>query len=120
MSDKEYHSSFDSHSQSDLDSILDLDSDLNLSIKIEGLGTKIEKINIKIEELNTKVDKILNILKKDVSVNTKKMSDHINFVENVYENVKYPLGFICNTVTHYMGSTRYTLNTKIDYFKKLK
>lgn len=111
MSDKEYHSSFES--QSDLDSILDLDSDLNSSIKIE-------EINKKIEELNTKVDKILNILKKDVSVNTKKMSDHINFVENVYENVKYPLGFICNTVTHYMGSTRYTLNTKIDYFKKLK
>ena len=111
MSDKEYHSSFES--QSDLDSILDLDSDLNSSIKIE-------EINKKIEELNTKVDKILNILKKDVSVNTKKMSDHINFVENVYENVKYPLGFICNTVTHYIGSTRYTLNTKIDYFKKLK
>jgi len=111
MSDKEYHSSFDSHS--DLDSNLDLDSDLNLSIKIE-------EINKKIEELNTKVDKILNILKKDVSVSTKKMSDHINFVENVYENVKYPLGFICNSVTRYMGSTRYTLNTKIDYFKKLK
>lgn len=111
MSDKEYHSSFDSHS--DLDSNLDLDSDLNLSIKIE-------EINKKIEELDTKVDKILNILKKDVSVNTKKMSDHINFVENVYENVKYPLGFICNTVTNYTRSTRYTLNTKIDYFKKLK
>lgn len=111
MSDKEYHSSFDSHS--DLDSNLDLDSDLNSSIKLE-------EINKKIEELDTKVDKILNILKKDVSVNTKKMSDHINFVENVYENVKYPLGFVCNTVTHYMGSTRYTLNTKIDYFKKLK
>jgi len=111
MSDKEYHSSFDSHS--DLDSILDLDSDLNLSIKIE-------EINKKIEELDIKVDKILNVLKKDVSVSTKKMSDHINFVENVYENVKYPLGFICNTVTHYMGTTKYTLNTKIDYFKKLK
>jgi len=111
MSDKEYHSSFDSHS--DLDSNLDLDSDLNLSIKIE-------EINKKIEELNTKVDKILNVLKKDVSVSTKKMSDHINFVENVYENVKYPLGFICNSVTRYMGSTRYALNTKIDYFKKLK
>jgi hypothetical protein len=118
MSDKEYHSSFDSHS--DLDSNLDLDSDLNLSIKIEEINKKIEELNTKIEELNTKVDKILNILKKDVSVSTKKMSDHINFVENVYENVKYPLGFICNSVTRYMGSTRYTLNTKIDYFKKLK
>jgi len=103
MSDKDYYSSFD----------LESHSDLNLNIKIE-------QLNKKIEELNIKIDKILNILKKDVSVNTKKMSDHINFVENVYENVKYPLGFICNTVTHYMGSTRYTINNKIDYFKKLK
>jgi hypothetical protein len=109
MSDKDYYSSFELDSNLDLD----LDSELNLNIKIE-------EINKKIEELSIKVDKILNILKKDVSVNTKKMSDHINFVENVYENVKYPLGFICNTVTHYMGSTRYTINNKIDYFKKLK
>jgi uncharacterized protein YfbU (UPF0304 family) len=109
MSDKDYYSSFELDSNLDLD----LDSDLNLNIKIE-------EINKKIEELSIKVDRILNILKKDVSVNTKKMSDHINFVENVYENVKYPLGFICNTVTHYMGSTRYTINNKIDYFKKLK
>jgi hypothetical protein len=113
MSDKDYYSSFDLESHSDLDTNLYLDSDLNLNIKIE-------QLNIKIEELNIKIDKILNILKKDVSVNTRKMSDHINFVENVYENVKYPLGFICNTVTHYMGSTRYTINNKIDYFKKLK
>jgi len=112
MSDKDYYSSFDLESHSDLDTNLDLDSDLNLNIKIE-------QLNIKIEELNIKIDKILNILKKDVSVNTRKMSDHINFVENVYENVKYPLGFICNTVTHYMGR-RYTINNKIDYFKKLK
>lgn len=111
MSDKDYYSSFELDSNLDLD--LDLDSNLNLNIKIE-------EINKKIEELSIKVDRILNILKKDVSVNTKKMSDHINFVENVYENVKYPLGFICNTVTHYMGSTRYTINNKIDYFKKLK
>jgi uncharacterized protein YfbU (UPF0304 family) len=109
MSDKDYYSSFELDSNLDLD----LDSDLNLNIKIE-------EINKKIEELSIKVDRILNILKKDVSVNTKKMSDHINFVENVYENVKYPLGFICNTVTHYMGSTRYIINNKIDYFKKLK
>ena len=105
MSDKDYYS--------DLESDLDLDSDLNTNLKIE-------QLNVKIEQLNVKIDEILNILKKDISRNTKKMSDHINFVENVYENVKSPLGFICNTITRYIGSTKYTLNSKIDYFKKLK
>ena len=106
MPDKKYYSS--SELDSDLDSEFDLNSDLDLDL------------NVKIELINVKVDEILNILKKDVSKNTKKMSDHINFVENVYENVKFPLGFICNTITHYIGSTKYTLNDKIDYFKKLK
>jgi hypothetical protein len=74
----------------------------------------------KIEKIDKKLDEILLILKKDISKNTKKMGDHIDFVETVYENVKSPLGFLCNTITHYMGSTRYTLHNKIDYFKKLK
>ena len=106
MPDKKYYSSSELDSDLDLDSEFDLNSDLDL--------------NVKIELINVKVDEILNILKKDVSKNTKKMSDHISFVENVYENVKFPLGFICNTITHYIGSTKYTLNDKIDYFKKLK
>jgi hypothetical protein len=106
MPDKKYYSS------SELDSDLDLDSEFDLNPDLD--------LNVKIELINVKVDEILNILKKDVSKNTKKMSDHINFVENVYENVKFPLGFICNTITHYIGITKYTLNYKIDYFKKLK
>ena len=48
------------------------------------------------------------------------MGDHIDFVETVYENVKSPLGFLCNTITHYIGSTKYTLNEKKNYFKKIK
>ena len=74
----------------------------------------------KIDKIDKKLDEILLILKKDISKNTQKMGAHIDFVETVYENVKSPLGFLCNTITHYIGSTRYTLDNKIDYFKKLK
>lgn len=72
------------------------------------------------ERIEQKLDEILFILKKDISKNTKKMGDHIDFVETVYENVKSPLGFICNTITHYIGSTKYTLDEKKNYFKKIK
>lgn len=72
------------------------------------------------ERIEQKLDEILFILKKDISKNTKKMGDHIDFVETVYENVKSPLGFLCNTITHYIGSTKYTLNEKKNYFKKIK
>jgi hypothetical protein len=105
MSDEKFN-----YSDSNPDSICNSDVDVDVDIDLD----------LKIERLIIKVDEILDILKKDVSKNTKKMSDHINFVEKVYENVKSPLGFICNTITHYMGSTKYTLHNKIDYFKKLK
>ena len=78
---------------------------------------KMSDINERIEQ---KLDEILFILKKDISKNTKKMGDHIDFVETVYENVKSPLGFLCNTITHYIGSRKYTLDEKKNYFKKIK
>lgn len=86
--------------------------------KIENLNEKIEKLSEKIENLNEKMDQVLLILNKDVSKNTKKMGDHIDFVENVYENVKSPLGFICNTIKHYIGTKKYTLENHLE-FKKL-
>ena len=70
------------------------------------------------ERIEQKLDEILFILKKDISKNTKKMGDHIDFVETVYENVKSPLGFLCNTITHYIGSTKYTLDEKKNILKK--
>jgi hypothetical protein len=95
-----------SHSDSDLESGLDLDLESELDL------------NIKIEQLNMKVDEILSILKRDIAKDTKKMGDHIDFIETVYENVKSPLGFICNTITHYIGSTKYTLDNKKKLFLK--
>ena len=42
----------------------------------------------------------------------KKMGTHIDFVEQVYDNVKHPLGYICNRVRYYTGGTTYTLTNK--------
>ena len=57
-----------------------------------------ENLECKIENLECKIDKIISILEKDISKNTQKMGEHIDFVENVYETVKYPLGFVCNLI----------------------
>ena len=61
---------------------------------------KIESLQNKIEIIESKVDVILELLQKDVQPNCQKMNTHINFVENVYENVKNPLGFICSKVNY--------------------
>ena len=47
-----------------------------------------------------KMDKILELLEKDC----KKMSDHIDFVENVYDNVKMPFYYVMNKVNYLVSS----------------
>jgi hypothetical protein len=56
----------------------------------------VERLEKDIKELDRKLDRILEILETDV----KKMSDHIDFVEQVYTNVKSPFLFIMDRVTN--------------------
>ena len=46
--------------------------------------------------IDKKMDKILEILEKDC----KKMSEHIDFVENVYDNVKMPFYYVMDKVNY--------------------
>jgi len=41
---------------------------------------------------------------KLISYNCEKMNNHINFIENIYENVKSPLEYLCNKIYYLMGS----------------
>ena len=64
--------------------------------------------------IEAKLDLILKLLEEDVKVNCEKMGSHIDFVEDVYDNVKHPLGFICNKVNYLRGTdnTPYSLENK--------
>ncbi|MBD23943.1 MAG: hypothetical protein CMG46_02915 [Candidatus Marinimicrobia bacterium] len=71
-----------------------------------------ETVEKRLERLEEKIDQILDLLQKEVRPNCKKMGDHIDFVENVYDNVKNPLGFICNKVNYFRAqddNVKYTL-----------
>ena len=75
---------------------------------VENRLSELEKQYSRIEE---KLDLIISIFKKDVAPNCAKMSGHIDFVENVYDNVKHPLGYICKKIKYITGNdkTEYTL-----------
>ena len=59
-----------------------------------------EIIDKRLEIIETKLDLILNFLKNDIDTKCSKMSSHIDFIETIYENVKYPLEFICEKVNN--------------------
>ena len=50
----------------------------------------------RLENLEKKMDKILELLETDC----KKMSNHIDFVENVYENIKMPFNYLMDKVSY--------------------
>lgn len=47
-----------------------------------------------IVELNEKLDRIERLLNNEILGNCNKMSNHIDFVERIYEYIKYPLFYI--------------------------
>jgi uncharacterized protein YaaN involved in tellurite resistance len=50
----------------------------------------------KIQHMDKKMDRILEILCSDC----KKMRDHIDFVENVYDKVKQPFNYVMDSVNN--------------------
>jgi len=55
-----------------------------------------KEIENKIDKIDKKLDKILLILENSIELNCNRMGNHINFIENVYENIKFPLIYFCS------------------------
>jgi len=81
--------------------------------KIDRLEEYVEELTEKLEEtkltINEKLDKILNLLNGDVKTNCQKMSQHIDFVDNVYNTVKNPLGFLVEKMNIFIDDNMYNL-----------
>ena len=90
------------HSDSDSNDIeKDLEDEIINSIDdltLHQLDIKINRIDKKIDVLNDKLNNILDIIQKDIQPDCNKMVGHVNFVENVYDNLKKPINYIANKV----------------------
>ena len=58
---------------------------------------KLNLLEKKIDDLDSKMDIIIELL-KDNNKDCKKMTNHINFINGIYENVKAPMNYICNSI----------------------
>ena len=84
---------------------------IKLDNHMEAIKHLLITLNDKIESLEEKVDNLNKKIDGEVLEECKKMGSHIDFVENVYDNVKHPLGYICKKIKGLTGSTseQYTL-----------
>ena len=77
----------------------------NDNLKNDNLENKISNLENKIQLINQKLDKLINLIEKDVKEDCKKMSNHIDFIEKVYENVQSPMYFICDKLNNLKSIT---------------
>lgn len=87
-----------------------------IEIKIDllsSIDSKMENINKKLDKIDTRLSRLENILILNKE-ECKKMGGHIDLIENIYENVKHPLGFLCNNIKYYVGNEteKYSLDNK--------
>ena len=71
-------------------------SDNNTNISIEELKEKVETLENTMILMNQKIERLLELMERDC----KKMTNHIDFVEGVYESIKTPFTFIMDNVNH--------------------
>jgi len=69
------------------------------------MSDDIKNLINRIEIIETKLDKILELLEVDC----KKMSNHIDFIENVYDKVKSPFNYIMNVANTMSYSDKKTI-----------
>ena len=69
----------------------------------------LKKIDKKLENIEKEIAEIKSKINNDLVNDCKKMSQHIDFIEKIYDNVKNPLGYICNKLNYYTDNTQYNL-----------
>ena len=58
------------------------------------------EVSEKVDKLQEDVSKILILLESTVKKNCDKMVEHINFIEDVYTKVKYPLEYVTDKINN--------------------
>ena len=75
---------------------------------VENINKDLSALKEKMDILEKKLDRILELMENDC----KKMRDHIDFVENVYDNVKTPFNYVMNSVGSLMSINNLITNVK--------
>ena len=57
-----------------------------------------QEIITKLNEIENKLNMLISKIDKDINPPCEQMSRHINFIEDTYSKLKYPLEFISNKI----------------------
>tara|TARA_Y100000591_G_C21377593_1_gene471848 strand:+ start:76 stop:288 length:213 start_codon:yes stop_codon:yes gene_type:complete len=70
------------------------------------MDNKISILESKINKIEKDIEKILYILENNIEPNCSRMNTHISFIEKIYENVRSPMDYVCNTINRFYISDK--------------
>lgn len=79
----------------------------------ESTSTNNASEEIDVVELNEKLDRIEKLLNNEILNNCNKMSNHIDFIERIYDYIKFPLFYITDKVRYI--TSRSKVNIPIEH-----
>ena len=84
------------------------------NFKIQKIQNKLDTLETQITRIENKLDKLLKDFEilNELEPQCKKMSEHIDFVENVYDKVKSPMYYIFNKISKIRNITNGNENMK--------
>lgn len=71
---------------------------------MDNLLKRLDNVESKLIDIEQSLREIRMILDQKITKDCEKMSEHIDFIEHVYSNVKHPLAFVCNKINRLMSS----------------
>ena len=82
--------------------------------KFQNIQNKLDTLETQMNRIESKLDKLLKDFEilNDLEPQCKKMSEHIDFVENVYDKVKSPMYYIFNKISKIRNITNGNDNMK--------
>lgn len=91
---------------------------LNINISyyknnMESTSNFSEEINL--IELNERLDRIEKLLNNEILNNCNKMSNHIDFIERIYDYIKFPLFYITDKVRYITSTSKSKVNIPIEH-----
>jgi uncharacterized phage infection (PIP) family protein YhgE len=70
--------------------------------RLINIENNILKLDDKLKTIDDKLDILVNLINQDIKTDCKKMSEHIDFIESIYENMKAPMDYICSKFNRLM------------------
>ena len=82
--------------------------------KLQNIQNKLDSLETQMNRIENKLDKLLKDFEilNDLEPQCKKMSEHIDFVESVYDKVKSPMYYIFNKISKIRNITNRDEHTK--------